>query len=309
MSKQTEKRTFVFSAPDDHQIFCHHWPAERPKAVVLIVHGGSEHGGRYDALAKALNEHGYSVYAEDHRGHGRTAEINGKLGDMGPANAFERVCEDVLALAARAETENQGSPLIILGHSLGSLITQRLLLQHSAHYAAAVLSGSPDIFAVANAADLVHAEVQRLGRGEVSEALEAGIVAGFNAAFPDEVDSHVWLSRDAKQRQLYEEDKLCGVPLCASAWQDLIAAMMVTLEESVVAAVRKDLPLYILSGEKDPTHGDWRAIHRLEDNYRKAGLEDMTIKKYMGGRHEMFNEINRKEVTEELLEWLDATLA
>ena len=309
MSKQTEKRTFIFSAPDDQQIFCHHWPAQSPKAVVLIVHGGSEHGGRYETLAKALNQCGYSVYAEDHRGHGRTGEINGKLGDMGPANAFERVCEDVLALAERAATENPDTALIILGHSLGSLITQRLLLQHSGQFAAAVLSGSPDIFAVANAADLVHAEVQRLGRGEVSELLEAGIVAGFNAAFPNESEAHAWLSRDARQRQLYEDDHLCGAPLCASAWQDLIAAMMVTIETPVVAAVRKDLPLYILSGEKDPAHGEWRAIQRLEDNYRKAGLEDMTIKKYMGGRHEMFNEINRKEVTEELLEWLDTTLA
>ncbi|MEH6592302.1 MAG: alpha/beta hydrolase [Halioglobus sp.] len=309
MSSQTQNKTFIFSAPDDQQIFCHHWPAQNPKAVVLIVHGGSEHSGRYETLASELNQRGYSVYAEDHRGHGRTGEINGKLGDMGPANAFERVCEDVLALGARAATENPDTPLIILGHSLGSLITQRLLLQHSALFAAAVLSGSPDIFAVANAADLVHAEVQRLGRGEVSEVLEAGIVAGFNAAFPDESAAHAWLSRDAGQRQLYEDDPLCAYPLCASAWQDLIAAMMVTTEAMVVAAIRKDLPLYILSGEKDPAHGDWRAIHRLEDNYRLAGLEDMTIKKYMGGRHEMFNEINRKEVTEELLDWLDATLA
>ncbi|MEP4149220.1 MAG: alpha/beta hydrolase [Halioglobus sp.] len=308
MSNSTAKSTFIFSAPDDQQIFCHHWSTERPKAVVLIVHGGSEHAGRYEPLAEALNQRGYSAYAEDHRGHGRTGEINGTLGDMGPANAFERVCDDVLALAERATTENPQTPLIILGHSLGSLITQRLLLQHSNQFSAAVLSGSPDIFAVANAADLVHAEVQRLGRGQVSDILEAGIVAGFNAAFPNESEAHVWLSRDAQQRQLYEEDPLCGAPLCASAWQDLIAAMMVTIEAPVVAAVRKDLPLYILSGEKDPAHGDWRAIHRLEDNYRQAELGDITIKKYMGGRHEMFNETNRKEVTEELLDWLDATL-
>ncbi|MFK8049482.1 MAG: alpha/beta fold hydrolase [Halioglobus sp.] len=309
MSSQPAKRTFIFSAPDDQQIFCHHWPAKNPKAVVLIVHGGSEHSGRYETLAQAFNQHGYSVYAEDHRGHGRTGEISGKLGDMGQANAFERVCEDVLALGERATTENPNTPLIILGHSLGSLITQRLLLQHSAQFAAAILSGSPDIFAVANAADLVHAEVQRLGRGEVSDVLEAGIVAGFNAAFPDEGEAHAWLSRDTKQRQLYEEDHLCGFPLCASAWQDLIAGMMVTTEALVVAAVRKDLPLYIVSGEKDPAHGDWRAIHRLEDNYRQAGLEDITIKKYTDGRHEMFNEINREEVIEELMNWLDASLA
>jgi alpha-beta hydrolase superfamily lysophospholipase len=308
MNSPAKSDTFIFTAPDDQQIFCHRWPVDNPKAIVQLVHGGSEHGGRYAPLAQALNEQGYTVYAEDHRGHGRTGELNGQLGDMGHANAFERACDDVLALGERARIENAGIPLVILGHSLGSLITQRLLLQHSGEFAAAILSGSPDIFAVANAADLVHAEVQRLGRGKVSEVLEAGIVEGFNAAFPDENEAHVWLSRDAIQRQKYDDDPWCGYPLCASAWQDLITAMMVTVEAPVVAAVRKDLPIYILSGENDPSHGQWQAITRLEDNYRKAGILDITVCKYIEGRHEMFNEINREEVIAEMLHWLKEKL-
>ena len=87
MTTQAEQQTFIFSAPDDQQIFCHRWPIKKPKAIVQIVHGGAEHGGRYSGLAKALNEQGFVVYAEDHRGHGRTGEINTKLGDMGEANA------------------------------------------------------------------------------------------------------------------------------------------------------------------------------------------------------------------------------
>ena len=182
-------RTFIFSAPDDQQIFCHRWPVNEPRAIVQIAHGGAEHGGRYTPLARRLNEQGYIVYADDHRGHGRTGEINTRLGDMGEANAFERVCDDVLALGKRAQTENPDIPLVILGHSLGSLITQRLLLQHSERYAAAVLSGSPDIINVASAAELIHAEVDRVGRNQVSDVLEAGIVEGFAADFPGRRDA------------------------------------------------------------------------------------------------------------------------
>lgn len=305
MTAPAATETFIFSAPDDVQIFCHRWPTADPKAIVQIVHGGAEHAGRYAPLARMLNQAGYTVYAEDHRGHGRTGELNGKLGDMGKANAFERVCDDVLALGERARTENPGIPLVIIGHSLGSLITQRILLQHSDRVAAAVLSGSPDILSIAAGAELVRAEVDRVGRGEVSEVLEAGIVEGFAAAFPEAKTPHDWLSRDAEQVRLYETDPVCGYPLCAGVWQDLIAAMLVTTEVSAVAAsLRKDLSLYILSGSDDPVHGNWVAIDRLVNNYQHCGLTDLTVKQYAGGRHEMFNETNRDEVIAGLLNWL-----
>ena len=310
MTTEDDKQTFIFSAPDDQQIFCHRWPVNEPRAIVQIAHGGAEHGGRYAPLARRLNEQGYIVYADDHRGHGRTGEINTRLGDMGEANAFERVCDDVLALGKRAQTENPDIPLVILGHSLGSLITQRLLLQHSERYAAAVLSGSPDIINVASAAELIHAEVDRVGRNQVSDVLEAGIVAGFAADFPDAATPHDWLSRDPEQVKLYMDDPWCGYPLCAGVWQDLIAAMLVTAEVPAVAAtLRKDLPIYILSGSDDPTHNKWAAIKRLVDNYRQCGLEQVTVKRYDGGRHELFNETNREQVTSELLQWLGATLS
>ncbi len=304
------EQTFIFSAPDDHQIYCHRWPVKKPRAIVQIVHGGAEHGGRYARLASSLNEQGYAVYAEDHRGHGRTGEINGKLGHMGEANAFERVCDDVIALGKRAQVENAEVPLVILGHSLGSLITQRILLHHSDMYEAAVLSGSPDILNVAAAAELVHTEVDRVGRNQVSEVLESGIVEGFAAAFPEASSPHAWLSRDEEEISKYEQDPWCGFALCAGAWQDLISAMVVTSEISAVAAgVRKNLPVYMLSGSEDPVHNGWQAIERIAGNYRRCGLEDISVRRYEGGRHEMFNESNREEVTAELIEWLAAKLA
>jgi len=309
MATQAEKQTFIFTAPDDTQIYCHRWPVEKPRAVVQIVHGGAEHAGRYDTLARTLNEQGYAVYAEDHRGHGRTGETNTKLGDMGEANAFERVCHDVLSLGRRAKTENPDTPLVIIGHSLGSLITQRILLQHSQEYSAAVLSGSPDITGIAAGAVLVHAEVDRVGRDQVSEVLDAATVENFAAAVPDAKTPFDWLSRDEQQVQLYADDPWCGYALCTGVWQDLIAAMLVTTEVSAVAAaLRTDLPIYILSGSDDPVHDNWTAIDRLEQNYRSCGVKDLTVKNYPGGRHEMFNETNRDDVIAELLGWLDSTL-
>ncbi len=309
MTTQAEKQTFIFTAPDDTQVYCHRWQVEKPRAIVQLVHGGAEHAGRYEALARALNEQGYAVYAEDHRGHGRTGEINTRLGDMGEANAFERVCDDVLSLGRRAKTENPDTPLVIIGHSLGSLITQRILLQHSEEYAAAILSGSPDITGIAAGAALVHAEVDRVGRDQVSEVLDAATVENFAAAVPDAKTPFDWLSRDKEQVQIYADDPWCGYALCTGVWQDLIAAMLVTTEVSAVAAaLRTDLPIYIVSGSDDPVHDNWTAIDRLEQNYRSCGVQDLTVKNYPGGRHEMFNEINRDDVIAELLSWLGSKL-
>ena len=309
MTSQADPETFIFTAPDDHQIACYRWPVTSPRCVVQIVHGGSEHGARYAPLAAALNRAGYTVYASDHRGHGRTGEMNTRLGDMGPANAFERTCDDVIALGSRAKVECNGAPLVIIGHSLGSMITQRILLQNSEHYAAAVLSGSPDILTVAAGAELVHAEVDRVGRDQVSDVLESAILEGFSAAFPDAESPHAWLSRDPYQVQLYEQDPRCGFALCAGAWQDLIAAMLVTTEIPAMAAtLRKNIPIYILSGTDDPVHGNWSAIERLERNYRECGVSDVTVRAYQGGRHESFNETNREVVVAELLDWLSARL-
>ena len=305
MTGKTDKQTFIFSAPDDHQIFCHRWPTENPTAIVQIVHGGAEHAGRYAGLAEVLNQQGYSVYAEDHRGHGRTGEINTRLGDVGEANAFERICDDVLALGTRAQSENADIPLVILGHSLGSLITQRILLVHSERYAAAILSGSPDIYSIANAADLVQAEVARVGRDQVSDSLDAATVESFAGAIENAQTPYDWLTRDAQQVQLYANDPMCGFALCSGAWQDLISSMLVTAERPAIAAtLRRDLPVYIMSGSDDPVHNNWAAIDRLVDNYQHCGLSKVTLKRYPGGRHELFNESNREEVMADLVSWL-----
>ncbi|MGI9285731.1 MAG: lysophospholipase [Pseudomonadales bacterium] len=297
--------TFTLTAADQCAIHCHKWTADAPKAVVQIIHGGAEHAGRYAALADRLCSNRYSVYAEDHRGHGVTGQLNSKLGDMGEPNAFDRVCDDVCLLTNTIREENPGLPVILLGHSLGSLVTQKLLLNHSHDYSAAILSGSPDILSVAAGSGLVDAEAERLGRGKISDALEAGIVEGFNAAFPDATTPSDWLSRDPDQVQRYVNDPLCGYPLCVGVWQDLIAAMLVTAERDAVAAVRVDLPIYIFSGEADPAHNNWGSIKRLEGNYKAAGISDLTVRSYPGGRHEMLNEINSDVVMRDMLEWLE----
>lgn len=301
----TNADTFDFPGAQGTPVVGYHWPTSDPRGIVQLVHGGAEHAGRYDEMAQALNGVGISVYAEDHRGHGLTAQQHGRPGDTGPANSFVNICEDVMTLSRLARGQYPDLPLFLFGHSLGSLITQRILLSHSDLYQGVILSGSPDINTVAAARELVAAEAERVGRNGVSDVLEEAIISTFANAIPDARTSQDWLSRDPAEVQRYLDDPLCGFPLCTGAWLDLIDAMLCTADRSGVQTVRTDLPAYIFSGSADPVHNNWEAVSRLHSNYCHAGLTDIQVRSYSGGRHEMLKETNRAQVMEDLLLWLE----
>ena len=280
------------------------WRAENPRGIVQIIHGGAEHGGRYARLAEQLNTAGFIAVAQDHRGHGRTAAVNGSFGALGDPNGFELILADEQQLTAELQRRFPAAPIVLLGHSLGSLISQRLLMARDNPYAGAALSGSPDLESVIAARPLIEAEIAHPGRHAVSDTLESAIVAGFAAAVPDASTPNDWLSRDPHEVASYAADPLCGFPLCASAWLDLLDAMESTLRAETVKQVRRDIPIYVFSGSADPVHSDGAALRRLFNNYSLAGIADLELRCYPGARHETLNESNRDEVVADLLAWL-----
>lgn len=301
--------TFEMNAEDGTNVFCYQWLPDETKAAVQIVHGGAEHAGRYARLAEALTSRGYAVYAEDHRGHGRTANGADKLGDMGSANGLIHVCEDVIALSQHIKTTHPGVPLIILGHSIGSLITQRVLIGNGNAYAGAVLSGSPSVDVLTNAQPLIHVALDNAGRDGPGDELQMQIFASFLDGLGEIRTPFDWLSCDPAEVDRYIEDPLCGFALRTGAWQDIADAASMTADGEALAAIPSDLPIYIFSGTDDPVHDRGRAIHQLLEQYSKVGISSVAKRLYDGGRHEMFNETNRDEVTNDLIEWLEQQVA
>src|SRR5688572_33161068 len=119
-----DETTFSFAAADGSDITVYRWTGDQaPKAVVQIAHGMGEHAGRYRRLAEALTGAGYVVYANDHRGHGRTAGSADRHGDLGEGG-WQALVDEVGALSGRAKEEHPGLPLVVLGHSMGSFALQ-----------------------------------------------------------------------------------------------------------------------------------------------------------------------------------------
>ncbi|NBR62551.1 MAG: alpha/beta hydrolase [Actinobacteria bacterium] len=277
--------------PDGHgvEITFYVWPIEKPKAIVQIAHGLGDHARRYDHLAEALNKAGYSVYADDHRGHGVTGKkqvASGQtktMGNLGPGGikaAFEQVHEFTNLIKA----ENPGMKVVLFGHSYGSFIAQKLVNLYSDEYDAVILSGSSLL---------------------VPGVLGAG---AFNKKWAKEKDAtgYEWLSRDKEVGRKFAADEYTFL---ADAAKVLGIPNGLQLFFTPKKSIRQDLPLLIQAGSEDPIGGT-RGNEMLANTYRnKCGLDNVTAIIYHEGRHEMYNETNKDEVIKDLLAFIKANVA
>jgi len=266
-------------------------PDGAPRAIVQITHGMGEHALRYACLAGRLNARGMVVYAQDQRGHGATAKSGDELGKIGD-HGYHELIGDIDRLRTKASQEHPAIPLVLLGHSMGSFAVQQYLLDHSRDVSAAVLTGTAVLDLLEPALDL-------------DQPID---LAMFNGPFQPARTDFDWLSRDEAQVDLYISDPRCGFGLDPQAARAMFAAARQMADHDRVGRMRSDLPVYIATGEMDPVNGQLALVSALVDRYASAGLTDVTLKVYPQARHEIFNEINRDEVVDDLIAWLDQKL-
>jgi alpha-beta hydrolase superfamily lysophospholipase len=284
-----DETTIPFTASDGTDVATYRWAGDQPpKAVVQIAHGMGEHAARYRRLAEALTAAGYVVYANDHRGHGRTAGSAERHGDLGAAG-WPGLVSDVGELGALARGEHPGLPLVLIGHSMGSFVLQQYLLDHSADVDAVVLSGSTAIDLFASAID------------PTQEVDLSSLNVGFEPARTD----YDWLSRDPDEVDKYVNDPDCGFGLNPAGTGSMLEGLGGVSDAERLAGIRSDLPVYIVSGNADPLAGGGQLIELLASRYRDAGIKDVTVALYPDARHEVFNETNRDEITADMVAWLD----
>ena len=269
------------------EITFYEWPVADAKGVVQLAHGLGEHARRYDHVAAALNRAGFSVYADDHRGHGLTGanqvkrgqiKRQGNLGKGGMTATIEQVHQ----LTEMIRAENPSLPIFLLGHSWGSMLAQRILKAYSKEYAGVVLSGST--------------------------LMLPGVVpsAGFNKRWDKEPNStgKEWLSRDREVGIKFNADPL----IFPETAIDVFGLLGVTKLLGVPSrSLPNELPVMLIAGSEDPLGGE-RGNTLLMNAFRKAGVQDVTLIIYPDARHEVFNELNKEEVISDVIDWLNTSL-
>jgi alpha-beta hydrolase superfamily lysophospholipase len=267
------------------EIMFYEWPVANPKAVIQIAHGLGEHARRYDAMAATLNKAGFSVYADDHRGHGQTGlkQLESKqikrLGNLGPGG-MAATYKQVADFSKLIRSENPNRPLVLLGHSWGSFIAQKIMNKYSDIYDAVILSGS-------------------------ALTMPGYLATGdFNKVWKKIPGStgYEWLSRDVKVQNKFVEDPLTFLAL---AMQVFGVKNSLQLFGPPAKTVRSDLPILVQVGEADPIGGEYSNKALVEAYRKNAGIDDIELFVYHECRHEIYNELNKDAIIEDLVTWVN----
>lgn len=285
--RETAYAEFSYVDAEGVEIHAYEWAAAsaetgaEPQAVVQISHGLGEYALRYDAFARALVAQGFTVYADDHRGHGETGRAQwegdlSRLGRLGPGGL--RAAEAaIVQLTALIRERHPGLPVVMFAHSWGSLMAQRILNEHPRVWDALVLSGS------------AFRTFRHMASGDFNARWDAENVSGYE-----------WLSRDEAVGRAFAADPLC---FDADALKLFGVSDGLRLFGKPGPRLAQDVPILIVSGSDDPlSRGD--GLRLLADAYRARGVQDVTLKLYPESRHETLNETNRDEVTADVITWM-----
>lgn len=313
------KGYFIWEDAQGINHYVYEWlPSEdvEMKGIVQIAHGMAETAARYERLADVLTKNGYAVYANDHLGHGQTAGSVDAVGNFGK-DSFHAMAAAMghITLQIRSRCEDikgEPLPLYLLGHSMGSFLTQYYMVSHIEQYPDHVqgimLSGSNGKEGASLGVGIAIATMEAAFRGNHFRSLLLTSLSfgSFNARFKPNRTAFDWLSRDEREVDAYIEDPYCGGIFTSGYFRDFFKGLKEIHQPQHMNRIRKDIPIYIFSGEEDPVGGQGKGVRRLIKAYEKLGILDVSYKLYPGGRHEMLNEINRDEVMGDIVARLDA---
>ncbi|MFZ1037315.1 MAG: lysophospholipase [Smithella sp.] len=302
--------TFTFKTSDGIQIFTYRWmpdDASAVKGVVQIAHGMAEHAARYERFADALTKAGYAVYANDHRGHGKTAGSQDNLGYFADENGWEKVVKDMHTLTGIIKKENPNKPFFLFGHSMGSFLSRHYSMLYASELTGLILSGTGGDPGAIGKIGLFVAKMDAMfhGRKAKSEIMTKLSFGAFNNAFKPNRTDFDWLSRDNAEVDKYINDPLCGTVFTAGFFCDMLGGLNFINNKDNIGKIPKNLPIYLFSGAKDPVGGNTKGVNQVYNSLKNAGIGDLTLKFYENGRHESLNEINRDEVFRDVIAWLD----
>mgnify|MGYP001098355582 FL=1 len=282
----------------------------KPKLALHINHGMAEYVERYDEFARFLCENNIVVFAQDHRGHGYT-QTDGRLGFFDKSDGWEIVVRDIKSVHEVIKEEYPDIPYIMLGHSMGSFLSRTFAIKYPNDIDGLILSGSgyhPGSKAIMGK---LLANIQRvLFKPHSSSALLNYLTFGsYNKTYENKKTKFDFLSRDEEVVKKYLEDPLCGFVCSNSFFSDLIYGLDFIHNENNLQKINKETPIYIFSGDADPVGDYGKGIEKVYEMYKNLGVSDINLKLYTEGRHEMLNEINKKEVYNDVLEWIKTRFA
>ncbi len=304
-----KKKAFHLTCADGHLMPVYSWlPDNAPVCVLHIAHGMSEYAERYHAFASVLVRHGIGVFAHDERGHGKAVPSANDLG-IADGNWFNKQVGDISIVIGHLKNTYPGKKIFLMGHSMGSFICQRFFQLHGKQVDGFILSsttGSKDPM-LGFGIFLTRLQTLFFGKRYRSKLINKLSFGKFNSYFKPNRTTCDWLNRDAALVDEYIADPLCGFTCSSLFLNSLYKGLRDIFSKENIAMVPQHIPVYAFAGDKDAVGLFGKGFMQLIDNWKLAGVKDITYRLYPGGRHEMLHEINKEEVSDDIVQWLRHT--
>lgn len=286
------------------------WLPEKPMAAIQLVHGMMEHSERYQGFAEWMCSQNIAVFANDHRGHGYSSENFGDTGYFAAKEGWNKVLKDLDKVRDLFSNKFPEIPVFMLGHSMGSLLARSYLLESGNKLQGLILSGTLEQAPLMIKLGKILAESMILLKGDKQRSsLMAYLSYGkFSGTFKPKRTAFDWISSLEEEVDRYIQDPLCGQPPPNIFYRDLFYGMSYIQNDKKLKLINKSLPILLFSGSEDPVGEKGKAPQKIAAKYSNAGFDNVKLKLYKGGRHEMLNEKDRETVYQDIIKWIKHNL-
>lgn len=279
------------------------------KGVIQIAHGMAEHHERYEDFVDFLNSNGYAVYINDHLGHGKSVANDEELGYFGKSDGYLNLVSDMKKLTDIILKECPDVPVILFGHSMGSMLARVYTEKYGKNLKAAIYCGTCGSNPAAKPGIAIVKTIAKLkGDHHRSEFINKLAFGTYNKKCTPKRTAFDWLTTDNDIVDKYIGDPYCGFLFTTYGYRDLMS-MIVTINRSDwYTSVPLELPIYLIAGEDDPVGNYGKGVKEVYNYLVDTKHTDVSIKLFSGDRHEILNEKDKNDVYKNILSWLNTVI-
>lgn len=285
-------------------------PEGEIKGILQIAHGMVEYIARYDEFARYLCDRGYMVIGHDHLGHGESVKDVSCLGFFHETKGNEFVIGDMHKVRKMVTKEYPDVPYLMMGHSMGSFLLRQYISLYGEGLCGVIVMGTGDIPApLLKAGQMVCRTIASVkGWKYRSKLVDKMGVGGYNKKFEPSDSNIDWLTSDDELRAMYDKDPLCGYMFTVNGYYHMFRGIETLTKPQTMEQIPKTLPVLFIAGEQDPVGDFGKSVVKVFNKYKDNGMQDVSLKLYPEGRHEVLNERNRQEVYDDLYQWIESKL-
>ncbi len=275
----------------------------KPVGILQISHGMSEHSKRYVPFMEFMCRQGYVCVIHDHRGHGESLKKKEDLGYFYDVTG-EYIVEDLHQVTLYIKKKYPGLPLILFGHSMGSLVARCYIKRYDGELKKLILCGAPCGNPLVNAGIFLTRALYKIKGGDYrSQMIHKLAMGAYSRRFPNE-GPNGWICSDKSQIEKYELDEESGFMFTVNGYQNLFLLLKKTFSKKGWQMENPKMPILFIAGEEDPVIGGKKKFQDSIMFLRKRGYQEIGSRLYEGKRHELLNEDIRARVYQDVADWI-----